>query len=58
MKKYRVIFEFRTGGVWSGDYFSNNGEGFTYNEALYIAHSIANGLDGMAVRDIKIVEMV
>jgi hypothetical protein len=57
MKKYKVTFEERINGVWREDYFSNNGEGFSYNDALYIAQNIAHGLDGIPVRDVQIEEI-
>lgn len=57
LKKYKVTFEERINGVWRDDYFSNNGMGFKYNDALYIAQSIKHGLDGIPVRNIQIEEM-
>lgn len=58
MKKYKVIFEAMYNGKWQDDYFSNNGMGFTYNDALYIKDSMeAYGLDGIPHRSVQIVEM-
>ena len=38
MKRYKVEFEFRNGrGEWVKDYLNNNGEGFTHEDAVYIA---------------------
>ena len=57
MKRYKVTFEERINGIWKEDYFSNNGEGFSYNDALYISQNIAHGLDGIPVRNIQIEEI-
>lgn len=38
MEKYRVLFLFRNDfGDWVDDYLDCNGDGFTYEDALYIA---------------------
>lgn len=58
MKKYKVTFEERFNGVWKEDYFSNNGEGFTYNDALDIKRDLdSHELDGIPVRNVKIEEI-
>lgn len=58
MKKYKVTFQGRYNGVWKEDYFSNNGAGFTYNEALDIKNDLkSHGLDSIPVANIQIEEM-
>jgi hypothetical protein len=58
MKKYKVTFSIRYNGVWKEDYYSNNGMGFTYNEALAIKEDIEkNGIDGLPYSNLQIVEM-
>jgi hypothetical protein len=58
MKKYKVTFEERFNGIWNEDYFSNNGEGFTYDDALHIKQDLAShDLDGIPVRNVQIEEI-
>lgn len=58
MKKYKVVFEERFNGEWHDDYFSNNGKGFSYNDALYIKQDLqAHDSDGIPVRNVRIEEM-
>ena len=53
--KYGVFFEARYEGKWTDDYFTLNGEGFNYDEALYIANDLkAHGADGIPVRNVRI----
>lgn len=57
-KKYKVTFIMRYNGVWKEDFYSNNGKGFTYNEALDIKKDIeAHGIDGLPYANLQIVEM-
>lgn len=40
-KMYKVTFEFRNRlGEWETDYFSNNDNGFTLEDAEYIAYRL------------------
>lgn len=42
MKKYIVTFEFQNGlGEWVADCMTNNGAGFTEEDARYVAWQIA-----------------
>lgn len=54
--KFKVTFMERTpNGEWIEDYFSNNGKGFSYDDAQYIAQDISkHDLDGIPIRDVKI----
>ena len=51
--KFKVTFEFRYKGIWREDYFSNNDEGFTYNDALEVKGELTD-IDGMPIRNVKI----
>ena len=53
--KYGVFFEARYEGKWSEDYFTLNGDGFTWDEAVYIANDLrSHGADGIPVRNVRI----
>ena len=54
-KKFKVTFEERYNGVWKENYFSNNGMGFDYNDALYIKQDLdSHDIDGIPVRNVQI----
>lgn len=54
--KYKVTFlEKNPDGNWIEDYFSNNGKGFSYEDAKEIADDISkHGCDGIPIKDVKI----
>lgn len=58
MKKYGVFFEEKCNGNWTEDYFTMNGEGFDYDDAVYIANDLkSHGADGIPVRNVTIKEL-
>lgn len=57
MKRYKVTWEFlNSRGEWVPDDLTNNGEGFTIDEAEAVAYQVGTNLEGYAM-NICVVEV-
>ena len=58
MNKYGVFFEAKYEGKWNDDYFTLGGEGFSWDDAMYIANDLkAHGADGIPVRNVRVAKL-
>ena len=59
MNYFKVTFQFKHDGEWKDDCLSNNGEGFSYADARYIADDLkSRGADGLLCREVQVERML